>query len=170
MVQQQEDLLQSISVQMKSTVQSLPERLQSLLDENKLLAQELKTFRRGQLKQLLEKCLTHKEHLGSIVLIATEVAVDAEDLGPFADDLMQRIQSGVIALGAKIGERCQLLISGSPDLVQKNIHASSLIKEAAPLIQGGGGGKQNIAQAGGKDPAGLPKALDKIRHLLKEKC
>ncbi len=170
MVQQQEDLLQSIAVQMKSTVQSLPERLQSLLDENKLLTQELKAFRRGQLKQLVEKCLTRKEHFGSIVLIAAEVAVDAEDLNSFAEDLMQQIQSGVVALGAKIGERCQLLVSVSPDLVQKNIHASSLIKEAAPFIQGGGGGKQNLAQAGGKDPAGLPKALDKIRHLLKERC
>jgi alanyl-tRNA synthetase len=56
----------------------------------------------------------------------------------------------------------------SQDLVQKNIHAGALIKEAAPLIKGGGGGKHNLAQAGGKDPQGLSKAFDKIRQTLKE--
>jgi alanyl-tRNA synthetase len=77
------------------------------------------------------------------------------------------MKSGVVALGTTTGDRCQLLIAVSPDLVEKNIHAQILIKEVAPLIQGGGGGKQTMAQAGGKDPHGLPKALDKIRHILK---
>ena len=170
-VQQGEDLLQVLSSQLKTTAQGLPEKLQSLLDENKLLAQELKAFRKGQLKQLIETCLSHKERLGSITLIAAEVPIGAEELNGFADDLLQQLKSGVVALGATVGERCQLVVAVSPDLVQKNIHAQALVKEAAPLIQGGGGGKQNLAQAGGKDPHGLPKALDKIRHLLKEaKC
>lgn len=166
LVQQEEDLLQNLAGMLKTQVQSIPEKMQSLLDENKLLAQELKTFRKGQLKTLLEKCLAHKEKVGTIALIATELAISAEELGDFAGELMLQMKSGVVALGVSIGERCQLLIAVSPDLVQKNINAQELIKEVAPLIQGGGGGKQNMAQAGGKDPHGLPKALDKIRHIL----
>jgi alanyl-tRNA synthetase len=165
LVQQQEDLLQGISLQLKTPLQAIPEKIQSLLEENKLLEQELKAFRKGQLKQLIEKCLADQEKAGSISLIATEVAVSPEEMAEFATDLMAQMKSGVIALGAKIGERCQLLIAVSPDL---NINAAGLIKEVAPLIQGGGGGKQNLAQAGGKDPLGLPKALDKIRLILKD--
>jgi alanyl-tRNA synthetase len=78
------------------------------------------------------------------------------------------MKSGVIAIGSTTTEKCQLLVAVSPDLVQKSVSAVSLIKEAAPLIQGGGGGKQNMAQAGGKDPKGLPQAFEKIRHILKD--
>ncbi len=165
-VQQEEDLLQTLSSTLKSPLQNLSEKLQQLLEENKQLAQELKTLRRGQLKGFIETCLSQKEKVGTISLIATEVSIPVEELGPFANDLIQQLKSGVVALGAKVGERCQLLVAVSPDLVAKQVSALGLIKEAAPLIQGGGGGKNNLAQAGGKDPAGLPKALDKIRHLL----
>ncbi|PIS02373.1 MAG: alanine--tRNA ligase [Chlamydiae bacterium CG10_big_fil_rev_8_21_14_0_10_42_34] len=166
LVEQEEDLLQTLSHQLKTPVQSMSEKLQSLIEENKLLAQELKTFRKGQLKELIEKCLSTQEKAGSIPLIATEIALSPEDLAEFANDLLLKLKSGVVALGAKVGERCQLLVAVSHDLVQKNISAQNLIKQVAPLIQGGGGGKQNLAQAGGKDPLGLSKALDKIRQLL----
>ncbi len=155
-----------MAAQLKSPVQLIPEKIQTLLDENKLLTQELRVFRKGNLKQLLEKCLLHKEKAGSIELIAMEIAIDSEEMSEFANDLIHQMRSGVVALGATVGERCQLLIAVSPDLVAKQINATSLIKEVAPLIQGGGGGKQNLAQAGGKDPHGLPKALDKIRNIL----
>lgn len=166
-VEQEEDLLQKIGNQLKAQVSVIPEKIDALLEENKLLTQELKQLRKGQLKQLLEKCLNAKEKVGSVALIAKEVEVPTEDLNDFASDLIHQMHSGVVALGVKFGERCQLLVAVSPDLVQKNIHAQTLIKEVAPLIQGGGGGKQNMAQAGGKDPHGLPKALDQIRHILK---
>jgi alanyl-tRNA synthetase len=170
-VQQEEDLLQNLAAQLKTSPASLPEKFQSLLEENKLLTQELKLYRKGHLQQLLDKCLSHKEQCGSIFLVASEVLIELDELNAFADELMQQLKSGVVALGVTSGEKCQLIVSVSPDLVQKNVHAQMLIKEVAPLIQGGGGGKQNLAQAGGKDPSGLPKALEKIRHLLKEvKC
>lgn len=164
-VEQQEELLQNIATQLKTPVQLIPDRVQALIEENKLLAQELKGYKKGQLKQLIEKCLAHKEKAGSIPLIAMEVRIDAAEMSEFATDLMQQLKTGVVALGATVGERCQLLIAVSPDL--KHINAAGMIKEVAPLIQGGGGGKQNLAQAGGKDPHGLPKALDKIRMILK---
>jgi len=165
LVQTHEDLLHSLATHLKTPLSSLSEKFLSLLEENKLLSQELKTFHKQALKQLLQKCLTHKEQAGSISLIALEVSVPAEELPSFAEELLRHLQSGVVALGAKTGERCQLLVAVSPDLT--HIHAQMLIKEAAPLIQGGGGGKQTLAQAGGKDPTGLSKALDKIRHVLK---
>ncbi|MBI5272384.1 MAG: alanine--tRNA ligase [Chlamydiia bacterium] len=168
MVQEEEDLLAELSEKMKAPGALLLEKLTSLLDENKALAAELKGHRRGRMKQLAAQCLAHKEQAGAIPLIAQEVDVPAEDLPLFAEELLLHLKSGVVVLGAKGQDRCQLLVAVSADLVQKQIHANTLIKEAAPLIQGGGGGKQNLAQAGGKDPSGLLKAFDKIRHSLKD--
>ncbi len=167
-VRHEEDLLQSLAASLKTPIVSLFEKIEALLEENKQLSSELKGHRKGMLKQLLDSCLANKEKAGHVSLIAQEVTIEADELAAFAEELLQRLKSGVVALGAKVGERCQLLIAVSPDLVQKNIHAVALIKEAAPLISGGGGGKQNLAQAGGKDPHGLAKALDKVRDLLKK--
>jgi alanyl-tRNA synthetase len=167
-VRGEEDLLQMVAAQLKIPPSSLPEKIEALLEENKRLAAELKGHRKGRLKELSEACLAQKEKAGPISLIAQEVALEADELTPFAEELLKDLKSGVVALGAKVGERCQLLIAVSPDLAEKKIHAAELIKEAAPLIAGGGGGKQNLAQAGGKDPSGLSKALDKIRELLKK--
>ena len=162
-----EAILQSASAHLKTTPAQLPSKIESLIEENRQLQQELKALKKGELKQLLEKCLSKKEEVGSISFIAAEVKLDANELNAFVTDLLHKLKSGVIALGTSVGEKCQLIVAVSPDLVQKNIFAAALIKEAAPLIQGGGGGKETIAQAGGKDPMGLPKALDKIRQVLR---
>jgi len=166
-VQNEEDLLSQVAALLKASPPSLCERLTQLLEENKALTTELKAHRKEKLKSLADHCMTKQEKVGPFHLIAQEVQVDVEDLNAFADELLHKLKSGVVALGVKTGERCQLVVGVSQDLVQKNILASALIKEAAPLIQGGGGGKQTLAQAGGKHPAGLPEALDKIRQLLK---
>jgi alanyl-tRNA synthetase len=165
-VQHEEDLLQQAADLCKAQVPSLCEKIQQLLDENKALNQELKVHRKEKLKALAQHCLTHKEHIGSISLIAEEVQMEAEDLNPFVGELLQKLQSGVVALGLKTGDRCQLVIGVTQDLIAKNILASKLIKEASPSIQGGGGGKEALAQAGGKNPAGLSDAFDKIRKCL----
>ena len=79
-----------------------------------------------------------------------------------------QLRSGVVVLGVKMGERCQMAIAVSEDLVKQHIHATALIKAIAPLIQGGGGGKQTLAQAGGKHSQGMTEAFEKVRHLLEE--
>lgn len=165
-VQQEEDLLQNIASLLKTTTPAALERVQQLIDENKTLQNELKTLRKEKLKALAEQCIAHKEHVGPFSLIAQEVHVESEDLNTFADELIHKMKSGVVALGVKTGDRCQLVIAVSSDLVQKNILASNLIREAAPSIEGGGGGKPSMAQAGGKKPTGLKDAFAKIRHSL----
>ncbi len=164
-VRMEEEKLQDLANILKVPITSLGDKLNLLLEEKKQLEAEIKVHRKGQMKELVEKCLKSQEKAGKIPLIAQEVSID--DLGAFAGELMQDFKSGVVALGNIVGERCQLVIGVSDDLVKKNIHAVQLIKEAAPLISGGGGGRQTLAQAGGKDPKGLPLAFDKVRDLLK---
>jgi alanyl-tRNA synthetase len=167
-VHEQEDLLQHLATLLKAPTANVVEKLQQLLEEQKTLTLELKARRKESRKQLLETCLGHKKTVAHIPFLAQKVDVDADELVPFAEELLQRLGTGVVVLGvAPAPDKCQLLIAVSPDLVAKQILASKLIKEVAPLIQGGGGGKPNLAQAGGKSPAGLQKAFEQVEHLLK---
>jgi len=166
LVQQEEDLLLLLASSLKAPICSIAEKLNLLLDENKQLCQKIKHLHKGQLIETASKLLSHREKAGHIAIVASVVDLAVEDLPLLAQELMDHLKSGVIVLGAVCGEKCQLLVQASPDLVQKQINAAALIKEAAPLIQGGGGGKQNLAQAGGKNPHGLSQAIAQIKETL----
>ena len=168
LVQEEEDLLAQAALLLKATPAALCERLQSLIEENKALSLELKGLRKEKLKTLADQCLAKKELVGTTPLIALELSIEAEDLSGFIEEVLQKLKSGVVAIGAKSADKCQLVIGVSADLVQKNISAAALIKEAASAIEGGGGGKQTLAQAGGKKPEGLPQAFEKIRQALQK--
>jgi alanyl-tRNA synthetase len=166
MVQKEEDLLHALADSIKAPIGAVAEKLQQLLDENKEMGQEIKRLRKGQLKDIAVKLLSNQDKAGHIAMISSVVDLAVEDLPMLAQELIDQMKSGVVVLGAVCGERCQLLVQVSPDLVQKQINAVALVKEAAPLIQGGGGGKPNLAQAGGKASHGLPKALAQIKMTL----
>jgi alanyl-tRNA synthetase len=168
LVQEEEDMLAKIVGALKATPSTLFERLEQVLDENKAFSLELKGHRKDKLKALSAHSLSKIEHVGDIAFIALEEQIDADEVGNFTEELLHALKSGVVAVGVKTGDRCQLVIGVTPDLVQKNVLASALIKIAAPHIEGGGGGKQTIAQAGGKKPEGMKAAFDAIRAQLKK--
>ena len=163
-VQGEEDLLQRLAGSCKTSVALLGEKVSALLEENKTLQQEIKLHRKGELEKLLASCLDMKKEIDGGLLIAEEVSLQTDEIIPFAEALLGHLKSGVVVLGASNGDKCQLVIAVSSNLVEKNIHAQILIKEVSSLIQGGGGGKPNLAQAGGKDPTGIPKAIEKMRQ------
>lgn len=138
-------------------------KIAALQDEKKRLEADLKQLRKGQLTQLKADLIHKASRAGKIPFIAAEVSVAADELAPLADDLLKGLGTGVVALGAIIGDRCQLLVQCSP---QSGADAKHLIQQVAPLIEGGGGGKPQLAQAGGKKPDGLVAALQKIGELL----
>jgi alanyl-tRNA synthetase len=164
----EEDALQRIGQALKAPPAQVLDKLQQLLEDNKALEAQLKVHRKERRQALAQKLVAHKEHVGAHSLIAHVVDVEPEDLGSFAEELLQHMKSGVVAIATSVAGRCQLLIGVSQDLVQKNVLATNLIKQAAPLIQGGGGGKPGLAQAGGKNPEGLPAAFEQIRQALKQ--
>lgn len=167
-VHSEEDTLHRASSLLKTPPQKIEEKITHLQEENKRFLSQVKEMRKSQIKELLEQCLLKKESFGESFLIAQEVPLELEEMASFAQSLLDRLKSGVVALGAKKEDRCQLLVAVSEDLVKAKIQAGALVKEAAPLIQGGGGGRPNLAQAGGKDPSGIPKALEKIRTIIKQ--
>jgi alanyl-tRNA synthetase len=145
-VQSEEDELTNIAEALKATPATAMEKVHALLEKNKQLEQEIKHFRKGQMKELLEELLLRKEKMGESYLIAQEISLQPDEMLPLAEELLQKVKSGVIVLGASSSqEKCQLLIAVSQDLVQKNVHAQTLIKEVSPLIQGGGKHPQRAA-------------------------
>src|SRR5262249_30338718 len=97
---------------------------------------------------------------------ATRVdGLDDKGLRDMADRLRERIKSGVVVLGTALGERAVLLAAVTKDLTGR-YHAGNIIKQLAPLVGGGGGGRPDFAQAGGKQPERLDAALAAAYELL----
>lgn len=165
-VRQEENFLEQIAVLLKTQPNKIEEKASQLIEENALLKQQLRAFKNLHVKQLSEQLLQKVEKIGSISFIGQEVALDIEDLTTLAEEIMSKLPHGVIALAVKQQKRVQLLIKVSPNFVDKGISAVSLIKEISPLIDGGGGGRAEVAQAGGKNPAGIQHALQTLKKHL----
>jgi alanyl-tRNA synthetase len=97
-------------------------------------------------------------------ILAVKVEGDGKALRDLADKLRDRIGRGVVALASEQDGKAVLLVAVTKDLTAK-LKAGDLVKEAAKLVGGAGGGKPDIAQAGGSDPAGIEKALAKVKEL-----
>jgi alanyl-tRNA synthetase len=94
---------------------------------------------------------------------------DMNQLRQMADQWKTKKNADVLVLGTAKDGKANLLVALSDEAVQGGLDAKELIRAIAPFIQGGGGGRANMAQAGGKDPAGLSKALAEVSEYLKEK-
>jgi alanyl-tRNA synthetase len=120
---------------------------------------------RGEFEQLLDRV----ERVGDVPLLAAEVhAADMDTLREMTDWFRDRIDSGVVLLGAVIGERPAFVAAVTPDLVERGIDAVTLVRGVARVVGGGGGGRPTLAQAGGKEPQRLHEALQQVPKLLEE--
>jgi alanyl-tRNA synthetase len=94
--------------------------------------------------------------------------MDAKDLRDFGDKLRDKLGSGILALGSVKDDKVSLIVMVSKDLTSR-YQAGTIIKEMAPILGGTGGGKPDLAQSGGKDPAKLDAALEAL-YATVEKC
>ncbi len=89
------------------------------------------------------------------------------NLRNMADELKQKLGSGIVVLGSTVDDKVNLIAGVTKDLMDKGFHAGKLIKEVATRCGGGGGGRPDMAQAGGKDPAKLESALAYVEEWVK---
>ncbi len=115
------------------------------------------------MQQLLER---RQEVDGTQFVVARVDATTPDKLRELGDGLRDRLRSGIVVLGAVIGEKPQFVAMVTPDLTAKGYHAGTLVKSLAAIVGGGGGGRPEIAQAGGRDAARLDTALDKVGELI----
>lgn len=115
----------------------------------------------------VEGLMAGAEQVGGIRLVSGRVsAADSEALREMGDLVRDRLESGVVVLGAPLGEKVAFVVMVTRDLVSKGLHAGKIIREVAAAAEGGGGGRPDMAQAGGKNPAKLDMALAKARPAV----
>jgi alanyl-tRNA synthetase len=172
-LEQRSQIIDELSVKLKVPAEDLVERVNNLIKENKKLAKELKSAskQRGsdvmaEAKQLLEEC----EKIGqACVIIGRLSPVAIEQVRAAVDMLKKKAKSAAIVLGFDDGDKATLLAGITDDLVKKGLKAGDIVKHVAPIIDGGGGGRAQMAQAGGKDPEKIDDALAKAAELIKQK-
>ena len=156
---------------LKAPRERLVERAQELIDEARQLARELEKAKRQSFAGAAgDGPFRERVRVGDTVVIAGSLP-DAKpnDLRLASDQLRKQHASIALLLGTASASSANLLCSLSKDLVERGLHAGDIIKAAAKLIGGGGGGRPDMAQAGGRRPDGLEAALDAGVEQLRER-
>jgi alanyl-tRNA synthetase len=166
---QAEDQLLHLSSLLKSQPSLLNERLEKLLEENRSLSQEIKNFKKTQMAGLVDEWLSKKETFNNHNFIAGKLPINVTDLREAVDLTLNKLGSGIVFLASAEDDKCNILAKISDDLIKQGYSAHELIKIAAPIIEGTGGGKPNLAQAGGKRPEKLNEAIQTIRKYLHDR-
>jgi alanyl-tRNA synthetase len=144
-------------------------RVDSLQQEIKKLQQQLKKGAATDLQSSADRLLAGAAEVSGAKIIVGEMpAGPDEQMRQQVDRLRQKAASAVVVLGWAEDSKVGLLAAVTDDLIKKGLHAGKLVGQVAKVVGGGGGGKPTLAQAGGKDPAKLPEALELARKLAEE--
>jgi len=153
--------------------EELPVRVNKLIDENKKLAKQLKsapsqggTNFLDKAKQLLDEAAKIGES-AVVVNVIESAAVD--DIRNAMDMIKKKAGSAVIVFGMADGDKVTLLAAVTDDLIKKGLSAGDIVKQISPIVAGAGGGRPQMAQAGGKDPSKLKDALARAAELIEAK-
>ncbi|GIV98418.1 MAG: alanine--tRNA ligase [Herpetosiphonaceae bacterium] len=166
-VEQQTQVLRDLASRLAAQPAQLVERVEALLAELKARHNELGALRMRLAEGQIDQLLGQAQQANGVSYIAAQVeAVDMDSLRQLAERLRSRVESGVIVLGALVGERPQLVVAVTPDLVKRGYNAGSIVRELVSAIGGGGGGRPELAQAGGRDPQGLQTALGRVGEVV----
>jgi alanyl-tRNA synthetase len=166
-IRRREKILAQMSDHLGARDAAALERLERLLAREKELEKKLRA---------LEQKLVSGDHgggadeqvreVGGVKVIVRKVAgIEPGAMRGMADQLRDKYKSAVVVIGSDLGDKVALLVAVTPDLVSK-FKAGDIIRQIAPIVGGSGGGKPELAQAGGKDPAKLDAALERVFELL----
>ncbi|HDL64333.1 MAG TPA: alanine--tRNA ligase [Proteobacteria bacterium] len=163
------DIIRTLAGQLKTTPQELPARLKKMEEEIKSLENEKRELLKKQAGESLSGLIENAVEISGFKLLAAELkGVDMNTLRASADELKKTLGSGIAVLGTISGKKVHLIAAVTPDLVKKGYHAGNIVKEAALIVGGSGGGRPDLAQAGGKDPAKLKEALAAIPKIIQQ--
>jgi len=153
----------------KSTPAALNEKLASMLEEIKALHSENEKLKSKLANDSLGDVMNQVQEVNGVKLLAVSVKdVDMNGLRNLGDQLKEKLGEGVVVIASVLDGKVSLMASATEGAQKKGAHAGNLIKAIAGLVGGGGGGRPNMAQAGGKNPAGIDDALKKAAEVIAE--
>lgn len=157
------------SAMVKAAPDQLIDRIQEMDDQLKEKDREIASLKHQQADseagELLNKIQTIQ---GVKVLIAEVKAEDVNEMRDLSDMMKDRMGSGIVVFGKADTDKANLIATATKDIVKKGFHAGQLIKQIAKTVGGGGGGRPDMAQAGGKKPAALDQALSQAENIIAE--
>lgn len=163
------EVLQSTAQLLKTSDEKAPERVEGLFQEIKGLQKANQSLSAKLSNTEASSIMEQVKTVNGVKLLAQQVSVkDMNQLRNMVDDLKQKLDSGVVLLAAENDQKVQLAAGVSKDLIEDGLHAGNLIKQAAELCGGGGGGRPDMAQAGGKDPNKINDALKFAIQYVKD--
>jgi len=168
LVLKQEQDLVDIARLLKASDPDLVGRVEKMLTQLRDTEKELDKAKHKMQSSQAGDIISEAKEIGGVKVLVKRVDnLEQKDLRDFGDKLRDKLGSGILALGSTKEEKISLIVMVSKDLVPK-YHAGNMIKEMATILGGTGGGKPDLAQAGGKDPAKLDAALDALYALVKK--
>ncbi len=162
-----EETLEKVAKTLKASPSNLEEKAEHLMKELKALQSENEALKSKAAKDALGDVMDKVTEVKGIKLLATKVSgVDMNGLRELGDQLKEKLGEGVVLLISDKDGRVNLVAMATDGAMEKGAHAGNLIKGVAACVGGGGGGRPNMAQAGGKNPAGIEEALTKAVNVL----
>ena len=163
-VRRQQQLLAESAGRLRTGVDALPEAIERLQADRKAAQREIDSLRAEIARAAADDLVRDLPEIGGVKLVAARFD---GDLKAQADRLRDQLGSAVVVLASAAGGKAQLLVAATADIAPARLKAGDVIKAIAPLIGGRGGGRPDMAQAGGSDPSGIDAALDAARAAIR---
>ncbi len=168
-VNQQENLLEQAAQLLKTRPEELVSRIELSLNHVRELEKEIAALQAQLSKGIVQDLLQQVHEVNGVQYVAAKVNVpDMDELRSIADRIRDGLCAGVVVLGAVVGDKVNFVAMAAKDAVSRGVHAGNIIKEVSAVAGGGGGGRPEMAQAGGKNPEQLENALAIVTTILQK--
>ena len=168
LIHRYEERLKEIGNLVRGSPDDAVDKVKKLLERQRELEKEIEKLRGEFEKDQIPNLLAKKQSVdGTSMLISQVEGVDGKRLRDIADQLKERMGSGVVVLASVSESNVNLVTSVSKELT-KRFHAGNIIRELAAIVGGGGGGRPDFAQAGGKDPGKVEAALKRAEEIIRQ--
>ena len=162
-----EESLKEAAALVKAAPDHLVEKISHTLAENKSLHSEVESLKSKMAKESMGDVTEQVEEVKGVKVLALKVdGADMNGLRDLGDQLKEKLGEGVVVLASGADGKVSLMATATDGAIKQGAHAGNLVKAIAGCVGGGGGGRPNMAQAGGKNPAGIDEALAKVKEVL----
>ncbi len=163
------DTLDAVARKLNAPLNELESRLDSLLAEHRALQKELEKLQRQSAQGQFESLLDQVQPVHGVNVLAAQVDVaDVDGLREMADWFRDKVGSGTAVLATVQNNKPLIIATVTEDLIKRGLKAGDIVREVAKMVGGGGGGRPNMAQAGGRDASKLPEALALVSELVEK--
>jgi len=164
--QHRSNTLEQVTNTLRVQVNDVPQQLEKLIDDKRKLEKELASLRKEIAQLQAGDLMDTAQEIDGLKVIAAEFNGDMNAMREEADRLRSQLGSGVVVLASST-QGAKILVAVTKDLAGKTVHAGNMVRTLAKHIGGGGGGRPDMAQAGGKNPAGIPNALAAVPETIR---